>query len=36
MNLHDWKKADKAFSQALEISQYVFPPGHAYISIGKN
>ncbi len=36
MNLRCWKEAEEAFSQCLEISQYVFPPGHAGISIGKN
>ncbi|XP_062512019.1 uncharacterized protein LOC134187868 isoform X2 [Corticium candelabrum] len=31
--LHYWKEAEEAFSQSLEISQYVFPSGHAHISI---
>ncbi|XP_062512406.1 nephrocystin-3-like [Corticium candelabrum] len=33
MILQYWKEAEEAFSQSLEISQYVFPHGHADINI---
>ena len=36
MKFHYWEEAEEAFSQCLEISQYIFPSGHAHISKGKN